>query len=317
MIEVLIFIAVGYYFYHRQNNNAAPAGRAATGRAAPAATDRTAVVVNNATVSAEPNYVSINVDNANNPTAILAPEEDNGQRVLAAIMVSHTADADNRLREQPQQRDIRLEIQHFKEENIRLVKELPESVYGFFFFGIFVLDRFRQERDFWNDVFFYTLLFIPTFMAFLIQGSLLGFLWYSLVPVDDDNSGFCNTSPTFHVVLITTFLLYIHKHVYDLIVELWIYIIRFIVFVVWIFEFLVTLELVVVGVKYVLVQEGASNLIQAVLSLVFVAEIDNVGYLWLVCHESRLQMKATFFIVFGYDIDGADQLQLRIFTYYC
>jgi len=190
-----------------------------------------------------------------------------------------------------------LQSDYDKDCNDHYVACMPHTLYG-----NVVNWCFRASIDNWDLTAFSMMMFFvgwPTVMCFLMQGTLLGYLWNSLPDFSDRlNSGLCETDATFQLALIMSFLVYMHQPSCDLAFEMYvlIYGTRFhsltdkttrtitirdnvlhlsFAWLCVLMEMAIFVCIVVVGCKYILTSSGASSLIQSALSIVFIAEIDD------------------------------------------
>jgi hypothetical protein len=220
-------------------------------------------------------------------------------------------------------------------------KQLPRSLYGFFLYKLICTTDTEYSAVCSEPTYFF-ILSIPVLLVWLIQGTLLGYLWYSLPEISNSNDdGMCLTDPIFQIPLLVTFFVYMYNVYHDLAIEFAafstddinvskfdknvhvnvmtvIHPRRQLVYkFVFILELSIFAELMVVGVKYILTSKGASSLIQAVLSLAFVIDIDNVAYQWVITPTNRSRFEAAFFkltVNVDREGEGAQLKKIIVFT---
>eukprot|EP01036_Dinobryon_divergens_P028547 gene28547-37505_t len=139
---------------------------------------------------------------------------------IAATAPTDTAATDNRIvgANDHEAADRRFDLElgeingaNIKDRRVSEMKQLPTSMYGFYYYCQF---NGRSPRLLKFSA------FVVVVFTFLLQGALLGYLWYSLPHESDfgnnNKSGFCKTDPTFQFCLVFTFFLYLHRQAEDL-----------------------------------------------------------------------------------------------------
>lgn len=181
-----------------------------------------------------------------------------------------------------------------------LLQRVPATLYGN---ALFVAMINEEKEDLMILVVANLAFNWSVYLCFLAQGTMLYYLWNSLGSIDSSSSGLCTTDIEFQLALIGSFLAFMYQPACDIAFEIFVLLyakhcyenpttsqaeieilpvnfrtrpakVFFGLFHV-AMESAIFIILIVVGTKYILSSNGASNLIQSALSIVFIAEIDD------------------------------------------
>jgi hypothetical protein len=181
------------------------------------------------------------------------------------------------------------------------LQPIPATLYGNVL--MITYSFFNKDTTVLGLMVFNILLNWAVYICFLAQATLLWYLWMSLGSINGSSSGLCNTNVEFQLALIGSFFAYMYQPACDVTFELFVIffakysypnpnrnlstvtirslaihehllVLLFCLFHV-VMEIAIFAAVVIVGTKYILTSNGASNLIQSSLSIVFIAEMDD------------------------------------------